>query len=127
MSNPTTINNTATEADKLLKALESVLVPIAETAIETAVPALGLPVIKQITQAIEQALANKITALLEMGVTFEIIDVQTGEEQSNVSDALKNLIAAEKTNNQAAIALAVQAYQNYCAALVHDDGSADPQ
>lgn len=127
MTDPTTVNSTATKADALLKTLESVLVPIAQAAIQEAVPVLALPVIKQITDAIEQALANKITALIEMGVTFEIIDLQTGKEQSNVSDALSALIAAEKTNNQAAIAIALQAYANANSAMVHSDGSASAQ
>ena len=127
MSTPTTTNATATKADSLLKALEGVLVPIAQSAVQTAVPTLSIIVIKQITDAIEQAIANKITVLIEMGVTFEIVDIQTGNEASNVSQALQNVIIAEKSGNQAAIAIAIQAYAHANSALVNSDGSATPQ
>jgi hypothetical protein len=122
----TITNPAANTADEVIKSIENILVPIAENAIIAAVPALGLPVIKQITQAIEQALANKLTALAQQGITFSIIDVQVGTEENNISEALQNLIAAEKSGNATEIQTAIQNYQAAQTSLVNSDGAKQP-
>lgn len=124
MSGPTTVNSTATEADSVIKSIEAALVPVVEGILISQAPVLGLPVIKTIAALIESALMDKIATFIEEGVTFKIIDSQVGGEESSLSAALSNLIAAEKSNNQAAIRIAIQAYQAAQSALVNDDGSA---
>lgn len=124
---PLPTNPAADQANKIIKAIENVLVPIAENAIIAAVPTLGLPVVKQITEAIETALADKLTQLAETGVTFTIIDIQTGRENSAMSDAVKKLLAAQRSGDPNAIAQAQADFEKAQDALVHDDGSSKPQ
>lgn len=128
MSNqPVPQNTAATQANKLLKSLENVLVPIAEAAIITAVPELGIPVVKQISQAIEVALADKLTKLAETGVTFLVIDVQTANENLNMHTAVALLARAVQSGDPNAIAKAKAQFDEAQDALASDDGSATPQ
>jgi hypothetical protein len=120
------VNHTATQADKMVKTIENILVPIAENAIITACPEMGLPVVKQITEIIEQALADKFTKLAETGVTFAVIDMQVEHEDSNVSDALNALALAYKNGDKDAIVQALKNYADATSAVDHDDGSASP-
>lgn len=122
---PLPVNTAAAQADKFIVAIENVLVPIAEAALIAQFPALGLPVIKQITQIIEQSVANTVTKLAETGVTFGIIDLQTDSEESNISNDLKQLEADEAAGKPIdADETKLQADQN---SLVQDDGSVTPQ
>ena len=115
-----------TQAEAVVKAIEAVLVPIAETAIEQAVPALGVPVVKQIVDAIVKGLADKLTQLAETGVAFTIIDTETAIENWSMSDALKALMSAIASKNQEAINAATQAYLAAQQALVTASGSSSP-
>lgn len=123
---PAPINQTATEIDKIIQTMENVLVPIAQKAIETAVPTLDIIVIKQITEAIEQGLANYITKYAQLGATFIVIDLQKDSEVSAASGPLAAVIAAEKSGDPNALAQAIAAFQKAQSALVKDDGSAKP-
>jgi hypothetical protein len=129
MSNtpPTTVNTAATAADSAVKTVENALLPIIEKAIQGAVPTLALPIIAQIVDAVEGAIANELTKLTETGLTFLIIDGQTGSEESGMSKELAALMAAEKGGDPDAIKTAIQNYANAQSSLVHDDGGATPQ
>lgn len=97
---------------------------VAETAIEAQVPFLAVPGIKQIFEALFGWIAGKISEALQNVATFTVIDIQVGSEESGISQALANLIAAEKTGNAQTIQAAITAYQEAQSALIHDDGSA---
>lgn len=127
MSDPTTTNPAATQANAIIKELENILVPIAQAAIEKALPALGFPIIKQITEAIEQAIADKITKLAETGVTFVIVDLQVGREKGNISDDIRAILRDEKLGDENAIAKDIEKYQEDASRLANDDGSATPE
>jgi hypothetical protein len=126
-TSPPITNPVASEANQIIKILEGILVPIAQNAIIAAVPALGLPVVKQITEAIETALANQLTKMAEQGVTFAIIDAQTDSEQDNLSADQAALIEAEKSGNQQEIQQDMEKYAQDNSALINDDGSSPPQ
>ncbi len=117
------VNPTVTAADQVIEALENLLVPIAEDAIIAAAPDLGIPIVKQITEAIEQALADKLTALAQIGVTFAVIDTQVMIEKFTISQALTNLIEAERSGDTSAIKKAIQDYANANSQLVSASGT----
>ena len=123
MSTPTQTNSTVNEVNAIIKGIEDVCLPLIENAIIAAVPDLGLPVVKQVTEEIEQIFANFLTKWAEEQADFTVIDLQTDSEQSNLSAALKALIAAEQSGNQSAITTALAAYQTAQSALVNDNGS----
>ena len=127
MSDPTTTNSTVNEVNTVIKGIENICVPLIENLIIAQVPALGLPIVKQITEGIEQILANYLTKWAEEQADFIIIDGQTASEQSNLSAALKALIAAEQSKDQNAITQALSAYQAAQASLVSSDGSGNLQ
>lgn len=127
INNPMPVNTAAQEANSIEKTVEKILVPVAESAIQTAVPELALPVVKQIVDAIVSGVADKLTKLEELGTTFIIIDAQTWSEHHNMAEALRALIAARKSGDQNAIQKATADFQAAQSALVTDDGSATPQ
>lgn len=126
-SEPTTSNSATAHVNSLIKGIEGIIVPIAENAIIAACPELGAPVIKQITEKIEQALADEATKIAEVYADFAVVDVQVDSEERNLSKELQAVIAAERSGDQNAIQTAIQAYQSAASALDHDDGSTQPQ
>lgn len=124
---PTTVNGVATGIDSVIKAGGGILVSVVETAIIADVPWLGLPVIKQIWEALFSWICGYFIRAAEDGATFAVIDIQTGSEVSGVSSALAALVAAEKTGDASAIKKAIQDYANAQSSLVHSDGSAPAQ
>lgn len=131
-SGPTTTNQTATAVDStikdVMKEAESAAITAEETAIDSAVPALALPVIKQV---VDEALTlgtdwigdNLSVALQEFG-TFIVVDRQVAGEESGISKELGAIMIAEKSGDPAKIAAAIKAYQEAQSALQNDDGSA---
>lgn len=110
MSTPTTTNSAADKANSIIKGIENVAVPMIEAALIAKFPLLGAPVIKQITEEVEQVLANYVTKYEEEGADFLIIDEQTDSEESNLENAQK----------QGASDADFQAAQS---ALINDNGS----
>ena len=127
MDQPTTTNQTANNLNTAILKVSGTLCTMVETAIIADVPFLGAPVVKQLWETLFNFIASYFIKYSENGVTFAVIDVQTDQEQSNMSDALKNLLAAEKSGDQNAIQNAIAAYAVAQSALVHDDGSATAQ
>ena len=123
MSNPSTTNSTATVVDGVIGSVGGTIVTVVEGMIIADVPALGFPVLKQIWEALFNWIASYFILAAKEGATFFVIDVQVDQEESSMTDALKALIAAEKTGDKDAIQKAIAAYAKAHSALVHDDGS----
>jgi hypothetical protein len=127
LSGPTTINSTAAQLDTFLKGIDTVLQPVIQNILIGYLPALGLPVIKQITGDIEAAFENYITKIVETGATFAVIDLQTGSEDSKMDQASADLQTALASGNAQAIANAEDEFDAAQSAVANDDGSATPQ
>lgn len=127
MGDPSTINTTATGANKIVAALGNAGVQIVEGLIIADVPLLGIPVIKQAWEALFGWMASYFVKASELGVTFTIIDIQVGSEENEMSAALASLVAAEKGGNQDDINKAIQNYITAQKDLISFDGSANPQ
>jgi hypothetical protein len=124
MSTPTTTNVPATNADNAIKTVGNDIVDAVEAAIISDVPALALPVIKQIWEAFFTWISGYFIRAAETGATFIIIDHEVSGEETSLSEALKALIAAEKTGDQSAIQTAIENYAKAQSALINDNGSA---
>ena len=129
-TNPTatTVNTVVSDA---LSAVENVAIQAEETALDAAVPAFALPVIKQITDEIltlgTDYIGGKLSVAVQQVGTFVVIDTQISGEESGISQALASLMVAEKSGNASQIQAAITAYQEAQNAIVEDDGSAPPQ
>lgn len=126
MGAPQTTNPVASVVNSVeavaFKALEAGAVAL----IVADVPFLGLPVVKQLLDAVVSYVGGKFSVLFQTASTFAIIDVQTSIEESGVSKTLAAVIAAEKSGDPDAIAKAIAAYQAAQSNLAHSDGSATP-
>lgn len=120
---PTSTNTAAGNINTLINGVEGILLPIVENAIIAAVPAIGLPAIKQITEAIEKGIADEATKIGELYADFAVMDGQVDNEESSVSTTLAAVIAAEKAGDPSAIQQAIAAYQKSLSSLDHSDGS----
>jgi len=120
------VNQTASNADVFIKRIEGILLPIAENAIIAACPTLGLPIIKQISEAIETAFANSIIKMVETGVTFAIVDGQVSSEENNLSLDQTNILNDEKSGDQNALIQDEEKFEHDQDSLGSDDGSAVP-
>lgn len=127
MTTPTTDNQTASIIDSIISGAENGLVKMVEGMAIADVPWLGLPIIKQIWEALLCWIAGYFSKAAQTLATFTVIDAQVSNEQTGLSQALQNLINAEKSGNAAAIQIAIQAYANAQSALANDNGSATPQ
>ncbi len=114
MSTPTTTNKTADTVNSIIKGIENIAVPMIEAALIAKFPLLGAPVVKQITEEVEQVLANYVATYAEQGADFLVIDAQVDSEESKLENAQK----------EGASDAAFQAAQS---ALVNDDGSGQLQ
>lgn len=134
MSDPTTVNPSATAVNKIIndaiQAAEKAADTAAETALDTAAPFFAVPVIKQITDGIIEEIVSQVGNRISIGVqevgTFLVIDTQVSSEKSGISKELANIMIAEKSGDPNAIKAAIQAYAVAQSALTHDDGSAPP-
>lgn len=127
MSDPTTINTTATAIDTGIADAGSAVVNAVEGMILADVPFLALPVVKTLWEAFFNWIAGYFIKAAETGATFAVIDVQTGSESGALSKALQTLIQAEKTGDANAIQAAIKNYADAQSALIHSDGSAHAQ
>ena len=134
MSGPTTTNPVATPInaviDDAMKAAEQLAITAEETALDAAVPIFAAPVIKQITDEVltlgTEYIGKNIDVALQQFDTFVVIDTETSGEKTGISQALGNLMTAEKSGDSTKIAAAIKAYQEAQSALQNDDGSATP-
>lgn len=118
------VNQAAKTANTILKQIEGAVSPLIEAEIISAVPELGLPVIKQIVGKIESIIEDKLTSYLETGADFLIFDIQTKTENSALVNARNAYLVALHTGNANAIASARRIYVQAQSAVANDDGSA---
>lgn len=122
--------NVNTAISDVVKTAETLAEKAAETAIETNAPIFALPVIKQVEEFTIEELGNYIGGKISVGLqqigTFVLIDTQVEGEKTGVSQALANLMTAEKSGDPEKIKEAIKAYANANSSLDHDDGAAPP-
>ena len=123
MSTPPT-NQTATTVNNTVKSIFGVLQNTVEGIIIADQPWLNTPILKQIFEMILGYFFNAASKAAQEAGTFAVIDLQVANETSNISSALRAVIAAEKTGDAAKIQAAIQDYAKYQSALIHNDGSA---
>lgn len=121
--NPET-NSTASAVNTVISDVGQGIVSIVENLILVDFPFLALPIIKPIWEVIFQYIAGRFTEAAQDGATFAIIDHQVSSEETALTKALNNLIAAQKLGDDVAIQKAIQAYADAHSALIHSDGSA---
>lgn len=101
---------------------------MADTAIdayaEAQAPVLAVPIIKQIFEYLVSWITTPLTTIFGTLLSWGVIDTEIFLEKLGVSNALKALIAAEKTGNPDAIAKALKDFQAANSALDNSDGSA---
>lgn len=123
---PQTTNTEASLVDSIIQDINTTGVQIVEKLAEADVPALALPVIKQVFEFVLGFIDLYISKAEQMGATFAVIDGQIYSEQNGMTKALASVMSAEKGGDPNAIKQAIQNYANAQSALVHFDGSKSP-
>ena len=122
-SEPTTTDSTAAIVSQTVTDIFGAAVTAAETAIIAAQPWLGLPVIKQLWEALFSYIVGKISGALGTGAGFLVIDLQTYTEVTNAASAIQALHAAQTSGDSNAITQARAQADAAAAALLHYNGS----
>ncbi len=97
--------------------------PMMEAYIISQVPALGLPVLKQMMEALLDALVQREAQILKTFLAFTIIDGQVNSENKAVKDQLVAWNAAHATGDPHAIQQASDDLAAAFGRLIHYDGS----
>lgn len=135
MTDPTPILNSAANAvntviNDAVSAAEKIAETSIEAEIESSVPFFALPVIRNLEEFTIEELIGYIGKKLSIGLqqvgTFLVIDTQVSNEKAGISQALANLMLAEKSGDQNAIQTAIAAYQKSQSSLINSDGYAPP-
>lgn len=127
MSDPTTVNKTASVVNEILKdIIEGSGVKAIEASVIADVPWLGLPFIKQIFEFILNKVATLIYQAAAEAATKIIIDVQVNMEESSVLSSFQNLQMAIASGDQNAIKIASDDLDKAYGSLIHSDGAAPP-
>ena len=122
-SEPTTTDSTAPIVSQTVTDIFGAAVTAAETAIIAAQPWLGLPVIKQLWEALFSYIVGKISGALGTAAGFLVIDLQTYTEVTNAASAIQALQAAQTSGDSNAITQARAQADAAAAALLHYNGS----
>ena len=122
-SEPTTTDSTASIVSQPIADIFGAAVTAAESAIIAAQPWLGLPVIKQLWEALFSYIVGKISGALGTGAGFLVIDLQTYTEVTNAASAIQALQAAQTSGDSNAITQARAQADAAAAALLHYNGS----
>ena len=122
-SEPTTTDSTASIVSQTVTDIFGAAVTAAETTIIAAQPWLGLPVIKQLWEALFSYIVGKISGALGTGSGFLVIDLQTYTEVTNAASAIQALQAAQTSGDSNAITQARAQADAAAAALLHYNGS----
>lgn len=123
---PTTVNEAATIANKILRTCVDGFIIVVDSALMTQAPWLKLPIVSQIYHFILNKLGDKLYEFFGTGTTFLIIDFQTVQEKNNYMVAIALLREAEKSGDPNAINEAREKAKQAMASLIHWDGSANP-
>lgn len=134
MADATTENKPAESVNTVVNDVVQAAAQAAEKAIEleieTAAPVFALPVIRQLEEFTVEEIVGKVADKISIGLqtvgTFVVIDTQVSHEKTGVSEALANLMIAEKSGDPAQIQKAIKAYADAQSSLTHSDGSATP-
>ena len=122
-SEPTTTDSTASIVSQTVTDIFGAAVTAAETAIIADQPWLGLPVIKQLWEALFSYIVGKISGALGTAAGFLVIDLQTYTEVTNAASAIQALQAAQTSGDSNAITQARAQADAAAAALLHYNGS----
>ena len=122
-SEPTTTDSTASIVSQTVTDIFGAAVTAAETAIIADQPWLGLPVIKQLWEALFSYIVGKISGALGTGAGFLVIDLQSYTEVTNAASAIQALHAAQTSGDSNAITQARAQADAAAAALLHYNGS----
>ena len=122
-SEPTTTDSTASIVSQTVTDIFGAAVTAAETTIIAAQPWLGLPVIKQLWEALFSYIVGKISGALGTAAGFLVIDLQTYTEVTNAASAIQALQAAQTSGDSNAITQARAQADQAAAALLHYNGS----
>lgn len=127
MSDPTTVNKTASIVNQILSGLiKGAGADAVKAALIVEQPWLGLPFIKQLFGYIVDKVAAVIYRQVALAATQIIIDVQINSEVGGVNAAFDNLRMAVASGDQAVIDKASNDLSNAYGNLIHYDGSASP-
>lgn len=127
---PQTHNSTVGVVESIIHgAVMDVAVNAAIGAAISAVPFLGLPVIKQLFGWVVNWVAGLLAEQLERFVAFTIIDIQTGQQAAAYSDAVLELKRAikygdpDETKKAEQLEAARKKFRETLGDLIHYDGS----
>ena len=126
MSDPATVNETATLVNKAIKAAMDGGSSAVLALIVTDVPWLGLPVIRQILAYVLSYFEGYLFTAAANAATSIVIDLQVEHEASKTKDAFQGVVDAVKSGDQQAIEKSSSALDDAFSSLIHSDGSASP-
>ena len=120
---PTPVNNTANAIDNAIQvAVFDVAVNALKAYAVAALPWLGWPIISQAFNWLLNLLGNDLYGFLSQLATFEVITIQTGQEEQAYLQAIEQLQAAYSAGNSNGITSATQNVKTALASLIHFDG-----
>ena len=124
VSTPTGTNAAAGVGNQVVSGVVNVGVTVAETLLFADYPFLAVPVIKPLVQLAINFVSGYVIKGLSQFVTFAIIDVQVGTEETAYGKALAALKTAQTSGDTIAIYTALGNFQAAVQNLSHSDGSA---
>jgi hypothetical protein len=116
-----TVVKTSQKLQDFFQDIQKVLLPISEAAIIAACPEMDLPVVKQISEGIETAVANELVKIADKYADFAVQDENIDAEDRLISAELKAVIDAEKLGDKDALSKAIAAYQVAVSELSNND------
>jgi hypothetical protein len=121
---PTTTDQTAKTVDTIINdSMMKIALKAAETTLESAVPELDLPIVKQFFElgmGVAFAAADKA---MEQGAAFMVMDAQANAEAASYQNAVAALHTAVNAGDPNAISQASAAFDTTLGNLIHFDGS----
>ena len=116
------VNKPVESADRAVTGVNAAAVELVYSWATADVPWLDLPVIRILFRGLLTWLSSYISTAEQRGVSFFVIAREVKAEEAGISQALSDLLAAEKSGNHDAITQALARYATAHAALVHFDG-----
>jgi hypothetical protein len=131
LSEPATVNETASIVGKLLQTIFEkgddavVALILADTANVVAIPVVGA-IWKELVRAVVSKIGTYFYKQTAMGATKVIIDMQVNGEVSVVKSRFDNLQMAVASGDPKAVELASSQLDEAYGSLIHSDGSWSP-
>lgn len=121
---PVTTNPTVSTLDGIINnAVMTLALQLAEKSLETAIPELQWPIIKQLFEEAMKIGFQYVDTALEQVAALAIIDAQANAEAAAYQAAVNQLQTALAGGNQDAITAAQQLFTSTLGSLIHWDGS----